>query len=150
MADFQTEAIRPEAPEPGRHLFISWLLATFAGWLAGLFLVIIAALLGDLLGFGGFQVMLGLGMGAGVGFMQERIVRHWYGPARSWLWASAIGMGVPFLASDILGFVRGGHSVSMLLTVAGGGLLAGYLQARFLESRTPHARWWIAASPASR
>ena len=148
MSDVLVDAIRPETPEPGRQLYVSWLLATFAGWLAGLFLVISAAVLGDLLGFGGFQVMLGLGMGAGVGFMQERIVRHWFGPARPWLWASVIGMGVPFLASDLLGFVRAGNSVSMLLTVAAGGLLAGYLQSRFLGNNVARARWWIVASLA--
>jgi hypothetical protein len=145
MSDFRVDTVRPERPDPNLHLFNSWLLCTVAGWLVGLSLVIVAAVLGDLLGPGGFRFMVGLGMGAGVGLMQERIVRYWFGPARPWLWSSVIGIGAPFMLSDLLTAIRPGLSVPLLLNVGAGGLLAGYLQARFLKKHVTGANRWIVA-----
>jgi hypothetical protein len=138
------DTMHPEILPADRGLFVSWLLASFAGWLLGLVLILTAALLGDMLGFGGSQFIIGAGMGTGIGYMQGRILQHLSGAAGPWLWASLMGMGAPFLVSDLLTWA--GLPFPLPLSVGAGGLLAGFLQRRILASLTPRANWWIPAS----
>ena len=46
---------------------IAWLRATVAGWLLGVPLIVALALLGEAVGVGGAQFLVGVGMGAGLG-----------------------------------------------------------------------------------
>ena len=57
--------------------FSIWLRATFLGWVIGFFLVIGLVLIWDAIGVGSSQFMIGVGMGAGVGFMQGRAAKGW-------------------------------------------------------------------------
>lgn len=50
-----------------------------AGWLLGIVLVILGAIAGDLIGIGGSQFVAGIGMGAGVRYMQGRVAKQWFG-----------------------------------------------------------------------
>ena len=138
--------MNPVDLQADRHLFTGWLLATFAGWLLGLALILAAAFLGDLLGSGGSQFILGAGMGTGVGYMQGRIVKYLSDEAGPWLWASIVGIGAPFFVSDLLAALWAAFPFSLPLSVAIGGLLAGYLQRRILAPHTPRANWWVPAS----
>ena len=49
-----------------------WVRATWLGWLLGIPLIVVLALLAEGVGVGGAQVCVGAGMGLGVGFMQRR------------------------------------------------------------------------------
>ena len=138
--------MNPESLQADRQLFTAWLLASFAGWLLGLGLVLAGALLGDLLGSGGARFILGVGMGTGVGYMQGRIVKQLYDEAGPWLWASFVGIGAPFFITDLLAAAWTSLPYALPLSVATGGLLTGYLQRRILAPHTPAANWWVAAS----
>jgi len=127
-----------------RSLFRSWIRATALGWLIGFVLVVVLAIVWDMIG-GGAQFMLGVGMGAGVGYMQARVARAWTGRIQPWLWTSVIGMGVPFVLWDI-GSVAGLEALfSLPVCVLLGGLLTGVLQQRLLRSRFERTFWWIPA-----
>ena len=89
--------------------------------------------------------MVGVGMGAGVGFMQARVVGEWAKPARRWIWATTVGMGLPFLLCD-LGVAVGLLAFSLPLCVVAGSLLVGVLQSVLLRLRLNRTAWWIPAS----
>ena len=46
--------------------------ATWAGWLLGIPFIIILALMGEAVGIGGSQFLVGAGMGTGTGLLQSR------------------------------------------------------------------------------
>ena len=79
-----------EMRQPERSPFARWVRATTVGWLIGFVLVVVLAMVWDMIG-GRAQFMVGVGMGAGVGYMQARVVGAWVDPTRRWLWTSIIG-----------------------------------------------------------
>ncbi len=131
----------PDAPAT----FERWIKATTLGWLIGFVLVVVLAIVWDQIG-GGAQFMVGIGMGAGVGLMQSRVVREWVAPTRRWIWATTIGMGLPFLLWDLGAAVGIDAFFSLPLCVVVGSLLVGVLQSMLLRPRLNRASWWIPAS----
>jgi hypothetical protein len=61
-----------ELSHTDRRLFPRWLRATFLGWLLGFLLILAGSVIGDLVELGGGQFIVGIGMGAGVGYTQGR------------------------------------------------------------------------------
>lgn len=45
--------------------------------------------------------MIGVGMGAGVGYTQGRRINHWLGTGHQWFLASTIGISGPFVVGDV-------------------------------------------------
>jgi len=82
-----------------KTLFWRWVKVSTAGWLLGLVIVIALSLLWEVFG-GSAQFMVGIGIGAGVGFAQGRVLSGWIGSYRPWMLASTLGMGAPFVAGD--------------------------------------------------
>ena len=121
-----------------------WIRATTIGWLLGFVLVVVSALAWDLLG-GHAQFMVGVGMGAGVGFVQMRVLDERVESARRWLWASTLGMGVPFLLWDLGSLIGIEAFFSLGACVLAGGLLVGLLQCSLLRTRLERASLWIPA-----
>ncbi|RMG44634.1 MAG: hypothetical protein D6718_09615 [Acidobacteria bacterium] len=134
----------------GREFFKRWVGATFAGWLLGFVFIVLAAAGGDLIGVGDgeSQFIVGIAMGAGVGYAQGRVMRRRLDVTWGWVWASAIGLGVPVGAFDIATAVWGESWPSIPIAVVTGGLLAGLLQRRILRSRCARADWWVPACVA--
>ena len=130
-----------------RHFFIRWVRATFAGYLLGFVLIILGGIAGDLIGMPESQFIVGVGMGAGVGFAQGRMARKWLGATRHWALASFIGLGVPFVMFDLVtaGLSGSYNLLALALDVAIAGLLVGLLQRRILRSHTDRANWWVPA-----
>lgn len=124
-------------------LLARWVRATTLGWLLGVLLVILLAMAWDLVG-GGAQFMVGVGMGAGVGIMQARVVGV-QGPSRwDWVVASVVGMGAPFVLWDLGSLVGLGALFSLPVCVLAGALFAGLLQARLLGGLA-RPRWVLAS-----
>ena len=90
--------------------------------------------------------MVGVGMGAGVGFMQARVVGEWVETTRRWIMETTIGMGLPFLIWDIGGALGMETFFSLPVCVVAGSLLVGVLQSVLLRPRLNHTSWWIPAS----
>jgi hypothetical protein len=120
------------------------MFVTFTGWLLGVAVVLVLAALGDLVHFGGESVV-GIGMGLSVGCAQWLSGRKLFGATTEWMWASAVGLGAPFVIWDLL---RLGGDTSLYIVPAVGGLLVGLWQRRTLRSRSARAKWWIPASAA--
>lgn len=134
----------------GWNFFTRWVRGTLGGWLFELVLIVLVAFGGDLIGLGEgeSQFIVGIAMGAGVGYAQGRVVRQWWGSTWSWMWASVIGIGVPFVASDLVSAVWHGYSFSLPLVVVIGGVFVGLLQRRVLIFHTHRANWWVPACVA--
>ena len=135
-----TEAVSSEPTA-----FHRWVRATTLGWLLGFVLVVVLSIAWDQIG-GGAQFIVGVGMGAGVGIMQARVVGEWVKPTRRWIWATTAGMGLPFLLWDIGVAVGLRAFFSLPLCVVAGSLLVGVLQSVLLRLRLNRTAWWIPAS----
>jgi hypothetical protein len=129
-----------------RSLFLSWIRATWTGWLLGVPLIVILALLGEAVGIGGSQVLVGAGMGIGTGLLQGRIIRGVIHKSGPWFWSSAVGLALPFLVSDISKATGRDIGYSLPIFVALGGLIAGGLQALILRPHLRKAWLWVLAS----
>ncbi len=134
-----------------RYFFARWIRATFAGYILGFVLVIVGAIAGDLIGMAEGQAIVGIAMGAGIGYGQARMARQWLGDMRRWVLASMVGMGVPFVVFDIAATIwtELPRVTSIQLDVMIGGLLVGLLQRSLLPSSTKLANWWVLASTAA-
>lgn len=132
-----------EFQQEKRPLIIRWILASFLGWFLGFIIVVLLAVSLEAITGGGAQFMVGLGMGAGVGYMQARVLREKLTNMMAWFWTSTIGMGLPFILWDISTFTGSGLPFSMPLCVAVGSLIVGILQWRLLQPLSPKAWWWI-------
>ena len=119
----------------------AWIRATWLGWILGLPILIGLALLGEAVGVGGVQFIVGLGMGAGVGLMQARALRGVIASPPAWFKATCLGLAAPFALADIATRVIG-LPFSLPVAVAAGGLLAGVLQARLLTNEPRARRRW--------
>ncbi|MCK4775231.1 MAG: hypothetical protein KAT30_10615 [Candidatus Krumholzibacteria bacterium] len=143
--------ISSEHGQADRRFFTRWVLATFAGYCLGFVLTILGAIAGDLIGMPESQFIVGIGMGAGVGFAQGRAARKWLGATIHWVWTTVIGMGVAFVVFDLVAAVWSEFSdvLSLQLDVIFGGLLVGLLQRRILRSHSDKANWWVPACVAA-
>lgn len=122
-----------------------WIKTTFFGWFLGIILILVLSSLFDAMGIEGFQFFLGIGMGAGVGFMQGRLLRTTAFVNKPWLWTSIIGMGLPFMISDLL-ILYGNLSLGSYyipICIASGSVLVSVLQFLYLKKGSPKAMLWI-------
>ena len=129
-----------------RRLVRAWIGATWAGWLLGVPLIVALALVGEVIGVGGAQVLVGAGMGAGIGLMQGRVVRRLLGHSASWVLSCTVGLALPFLITDISNALAWTLPYSLFLAVAAGGLIVGIWQAYLLRPRLQRTDLWIVAS----
>lgn len=130
----------------GLRLFARWVRATWMGWLLGLPLIIVAALIGEGIGIGGSQALVGAGMGTGIGLMQGRAIRVLLDRSAPWFFSCVIGLAAPFVLWDFGNAVGWNLGYSLYLYVALGGLIVGIWQAFILHGRFFRAGWWVVGS----
>jgi hypothetical protein len=123
-----------------------WLRATWYGWLLGVPLIVVLALVGEALGIGGSQVLVGLGMGTGIGLLQGRAIRPLLPRPAAWRASCIVGLALPFLVTDLAPAVGRELPYSLPLAVALGGLLIGVWQAFLLRPHVQAPGWWILAN----
>ena len=129
-----------------RKLFLSWIRTTWIGWLLGIPIIIVLALIGEAVHMGGAQVLVGAGMGTGIGLMQGRVIRSILHKSTLWIWSCIIGLGAPFLLTDISKLVGWNLPYSLPVSIGLGGLIIGSWQEIILRSRLRKTGWWIVAS----
>jgi hypothetical protein len=120
-----------------RKLFVSWIRTTWFGWLLGIPIIIVFALIGEAVHIGGAQVVVGAGMGTGIGLMQGRIIRRILHKSAPWIWSCIVGLGAPFLLTDISKLVGWNLPYSLPVAIAIAGLIIGSWQALILRSPAP-------------
>ncbi len=138
--------MNPAETNEDRRFLVRWVKATFVGWVVGFVLVVVLAMAWGTLGMGESQFMIGVGMGAGVGYAQGRVLQGRLGTAWRWTWASVLGLGLPFLASDLASALWLWFPYSLPGAVLIGGVLVGVLQLRILRPHSDRANWWVLAS----
>lgn len=132
-----------------KRFFTTWIVASSAGWFCGVIIVLMLGVLQDLFHVGN-GVYIGIGMGWSVGFAQWRIARKWFGATSQWMWASTIGVTIPFLLADVVGTQWDRDYQYLIPTLAAaGGLLSGLLQRSSLRSHSGKPNWWVAVSGAA-
>lgn len=126
-----------------------WVLASIYGWWLGLLVVVVLAIAADLVGFMGgadSQFMVGVGFGGGVGYVQSRVLRKSLARPISWMVASAIGMGSPFLVRDAIVASGGTLPYSLPAYVLVGSVITGAWQSALLRQVSAHPNRWVVGS----
>lgn len=123
-----------------------WVRVTWLGWILGFVFIIVLASAGEALGLGGNQVLVGLGMGAGVGLLQGRALRPLLHRSGPWILVCLVGLGLPFLATDLAQVAGHALPYSLPLAVTLGGLLVGLGQAYLLRPHVRPVSAWVFAS----
>ena len=129
-----------------QKFFWKWVRLSGAGWMLGIPFVAALALLGEAVGIGGIQVLVGLGMGAGMGWMQGRLMHGVLQQFWPWFWSCVVGLGVPFLAVDMVKLASRDFPFYPYSCVVLSGLLVSIWQYVLLRARFQNAGWWIAGS----
>ncbi len=129
-------------------LFSSWIMATSVGWALGILLVLLFASFFDAIGIEGRQFFIGTGMGAGVGFMQWRVLKKLFALGSNWIWFSILGLTLPFIILHLLNFFPhlNFNNYHLPTSILLGGIIIGSLQERLLKQYAPNARGWTLAS----
>ena len=133
-------------PKQDKSLFFKWVRANALGWLLGVPIIAVLALLGEAVGIGGSQVLVGAGMGVSVGWLQARALRTVLTKTTPWFWACVVGLAVPFLVTDIAALMEWNFPYYLQVAVTAAGLIVGAWQASLLRSVTPKALWWLPVS----
>ena len=122
-----------------------WTLSTIYGWLIGFVCVILLAFISEALGVGDSQFFVGTGMAAGVGFMQNRLLRSKGEWDWNWMWATIIGMTLAFVILEFgSALIEIMPEFNLQVGIAVGGLFIGILQYRILNTRSvAGSLWWI-------
>lgn len=120
-----------------------WIKFTLWGWILGMILIILLTGILESTGIKDMQFYVGMSMGAGVGLTQWLLLRKHMEMKSTWISASILGMGIPFLLFDLL---ITNTPYTLLLSVSLGGLLSGMLQYELIKRNFHHATLWIRGS----
>jgi len=136
-----------------RRFFGRWVLATGLAWPVGLIVAIVVAQLVNLVYARETNLVVGLCLGAVIGVAQCQAARESrVYICNRWILATALGMGIPFVAEVLWTEIGGGATMltdSVLSRALGGlvgGALVGLLQLRAIRLLSPRASWWVLSS----
>jgi hypothetical protein len=119
-------------------------LATSLGWIVGIPVMVLLFIGAEAVGLSEGQFLIGLAMGATIGFLQWLVARRSFGATSMWFWASVVGMTLPFALCDLIGYNLDGYV--LIAPAALGALLVGIGQHRLFGVRSIRAYCWIPAS----
>jgi hypothetical protein len=128
------------------EVMVRWIRLTWAGWLLGIPCIVVLALIGEVVGLGGAQFLVGAGMGAGVGLTQAFMIRKMTGEAATWVLASMFGLALPFIATDLSSVLGWSLPYILEINIAVGGFLVGLAQSLLLRSQFAGTWKWIVMS----
>jgi len=139
-----------------KDFFLNWMIAVSFSWPTSLVLAIILShLIINPFYPKETNLIVGLCLGGTTGFAQWILLKKYFKISIWWIFASAIGVGVPIalmVISEETGIVLpellNNDTVSFVLVGCIGGLLTGLLQMLLLKSVTKYWAWWIPISTA--
>lgn len=137
----------------GWRFWGTWVLATTIGWPIGIITAFIVAHIVNIVYPKETNLVVGLCLGAVVGYAQRRFARNPMTASGRWVLSTSIGMGIPYVAvviadefrSGLPGLISGVQA-DMAQIAAVGGLITGLLQLRSVRRQYRKAGLWILAS----
>ena len=126
-----------------------WILLTVAGWFTGVVIIIGLGLITESTGLNlGGNSVVGIGMGAGVGWMQWLALKKHIAVSKNWIWFSIAAFTITYVVADILGgFYELKPETFLPFATALGALLSGLLQYQFILNKlSSRALQWIILS----
>ena len=145
----------PENIQFEKKFLLKWVVATGIAWPVGMIASIIVAYIVNIVYPKETNLVVGLCVGAVVGYSQWLVLKKQYKKCSFWGMACAIGMGLPFIVVVILDEIgievpdlSGGEFLSRIVIGMIGGLLSGLLQLRVLRPHCAKVGWWVPVSTA--
>ena len=139
---------------PGWGLWARWFLATVIGYVVGVVVAVaLSHMIIPLFHPESSNLIVGLGVGAGIGFAQVIAVRRVLPLNLRWTWGAIVGFGLPYTVDVLLdeawfGAVEA-SVVWLIPIVIVAGAFAGAIQTAALRCHTHRAGWWIWTSVVS-
>ena len=131
-----------------------WVLANSIGWPVGFIVALILSYgIVNLFYPKETNFLLGICIGAVIAFSQWFILKRFFKISVWWIFAAAIGIGLPFIIA-VLFFELSGYDISITkieiidqsIAFFIGGLITGLLQFHSLKSFAVKYTWWIIVS----
>lgn len=125
---------------------IAWLIGIIVAFVIGYFIV-------NLFYPEENNLIVGFCPGIVVGYAQWLVIKKYFKISAWWIFASAIGMGIPDVIAVILFELNGIETlvgimpVDLAIRFFIGGLITGILQFNLLKPFTPKYKFWLIASP---
>ena len=145
----------PENSQLEKGFLRKWIWVTGIAWPAGIIVSIIVAHIVNIVYPKETNLVVGLCVGAVVGYSQWSVLKKQTQVGSFWGLACSIGMGVPFVLVVILDEVgvevpdsTNVESLGRIAIGLIGGLLSGLLQVRVLRNHYAKACWWMLVSAA--
>lgn len=138
-----------------KKFLLNWVTANGIGWLVGAIgSIILSYLVVTIFYPKETNLILGLCVGASVGYAQWFILKRNFQISSLWGLVCTVCMGIPFIAQVIMSengleipYFQGNYEfLSRLIFGLLVGLVIGLLQMQFLKPYFKKAAWWIAAS----
>lgn len=131
-----------------------WILAVSIAWPAGVFMaIILSETIVNLFYPEETNLIVGLCIGGATGFAQWLVLKKSFKVSIWWIFASAIGFGIPFSVLVILeetGTVLpeplNNENLNVFIVGCIGGFLTGLLQMPVFKSISKYSGWWVAIS----
>jgi hypothetical protein len=150
----QGEQLNFKFKQNEKNFLGKWVLANAIAWVLGIILAIVLSYaVVNLFYPKETNLIVGLILGGTVGFSQWFIIKKHFKISTWWFWASAIGIGIPFIAEVILmefGVIESGligyELLDQAIQIFIGGLLTGLFQFSILKSHSKKGIWWIVIS----
>ncbi|MCH7812525.1 MAG: hypothetical protein IID40_00760 [Planctomycetes bacterium] len=142
--------MQTERKNLGWRFWGRWVLATTIGWSVGIIAAfIVAHLIAPIVYIvipHETNLVVGLCLGAGVGYMQRRFASNPITASGRWVLSTTMGMGIPFVVVVIAHEIWSGLPFGLVLIVTVGGLITGLLQLRNMRRHSRRSGWWVLAS----
>ena len=131
-----------------------WVLANIIAWPVGIIIAIVLSYtIVNLFYPEETNLIVGICLGAVVAYSQQLIIKRYFKISAWWVFAAAIGIGLPVVIDSIV-FELTGNDISITeieiidaaIVFFIGGLLTGLLQYNLFKSLTPKFIWWITIS----
>lgn len=134
-----------------KNFFLYWMLAVSFSWPLSIILAIILSyLIINPFYPKETNLIVGLCLGGTTGFAQWILLKKYFKISIWWVFASAIGIGIPvalIVICEEMGIILPellkNENLSLVLVGCIGGLLTGVLQMPVLKTVTKNSIWWI-------
>ncbi len=133
---------------------VKWVISNFLGFILGMIVAIILSYsILNLFHPEETNMLLGLGYGLGIGFVQWYLLNRIFKLSKLWILMSALGIGIPY--AGIILLMESGFIFHPILGVKDfyigfiffmSGLLVGFLQMILLKPKFSRSYYWIIVS----
>ncbi len=133
----------------GWRFWGTWVMATTIGWPIGIMTALLAAHIVNVVYPKETNLVVGLFLGAAVGYVQRRFAQNPIAASWRWVLSTSVGMGIPYVVVVMADEFWGGIPAALdskVAIAAVGGLITGLVQLPNVRRHSRRSGWWVLAN----